>query len=1060
MKRILTIFVIIALVLTCVTIPVSAETISAYEFVSVKKINKDLSTLTSAFHYTGDLAGGLNPGTILVFTVDFGSESPIGLISNAAWPEDRTTYFHLDAADGPLIAEVPVVPIDYTTSQPTTVKINTKVTGVHNVYVSWNKQHCNYYGFQFIAPTKKAFEYSSYDGKNIYTDIEDTAIKTKAELLWGLGILRNDKGTEFKGNLPVSRGEFADAVYGILEERMTAEEEKNKETIGDVAPIETGYSDVAGDSKFAEAVAYLTQNGVMNGTSETSFSPHTFITNLEAVTVLLRIMGYSQLANEYGGYPAGYSTLASKTKLIGKANLNNVMTRTDLVSVLYNVLTTDSLSLFGVLHPNYGLYEKAGGILETTQNVYHGLGKVTATPISGLGMANARSKADTVAIDGVVYNIGSTNAASMLGYECEFFYEEVDGKKTLRALTAEQGVEFSEIYSEREEIIELSNDKIVYTKEDSDKNITVTLTGETNVIYNGVAAHMHLSDMLTNASDFNGYIRVAENPDGTKVISIDEHVDYIIESVDVHNGVIVGKGAHRENIKITNNDYSVIKDEANNDIMLNELLVGDVITTYTSKNDEIKLIRIYKSVDSVTGVVSAQDADGSYYIDGTKRVASNNIMQNINVGQKAQILFNIYGDIVALQPLDPDVWSVGVVIGKNIIDTGFGKEAEIKVFTKDGKSEVYCIDDRITADGVLLSDIDKILNGSDEWCGVNGLVKYLPIRYKLNSDGRLKVIDTPKDAALISDNEKMDDNNMLVKLYSSVEETTSAYYYKDGEAVFDNSDKKTKAYLSPDAMVFAFYGDDVENSNYYVGKPSARIFPANYVKVWGGFYSTIGDRYKSDLFVWDNMQTILSNANNYTYSDIVFKSYAEAVALDGDIYLTLYCGNGSDTLEYYLDESAVRSADDIVRAKNCKPGDIIRINAYPDNRIYDITYSALANGMDKRLDDAGATITAVAEKVSNLSGLSGTSIGDRYIYGTIKYKGDGYVIIDYDSTENEKLEIVPVGKAKLCRIQEIQGGSGVNVHSIDSANICVGDHMFVYLRSGKAITIIVYEDEE
>ena len=66
---------------------------------------------------------------------------------------------------------------------------------------------------------------------------------------------------------------------------------------------DTGYSDVAAGAWYADAVAYVRDNGLMSGTSETAFEPDGTMTRGMLVTTLYRLAGSPSLENEDLGYP-------------------------------------------------------------------------------------------------------------------------------------------------------------------------------------------------------------------------------------------------------------------------------------------------------------------------------------------------------------------------------------------------------------------------------------------------------------------------------------------------------------------------------------------------------------------------------------------------------------------------------------------------------------------------------------------------------------------------------------------------------------------------------------
>ena len=66
---------------------------------------------------------------------------------------------------------------------------------------------------------------------------------------------------------------------------------------------DTGFSDVDAGSWYADAVAYVRDNGLMSGTSDTTFEPDGTMTRAMLVTTLYRAAGSPPLENEDLGYP-------------------------------------------------------------------------------------------------------------------------------------------------------------------------------------------------------------------------------------------------------------------------------------------------------------------------------------------------------------------------------------------------------------------------------------------------------------------------------------------------------------------------------------------------------------------------------------------------------------------------------------------------------------------------------------------------------------------------------------------------------------------------------------
>ena len=69
------------------------------------------------------------------------------------------------------------------------------------------------------------------------------------------------------------------------------------------AEADTGFADVAADAWYADAAVYCRDNGLMDGTSDTAFSPDANMTRAMLVTVLYRLAGSPSLENANLGYP-------------------------------------------------------------------------------------------------------------------------------------------------------------------------------------------------------------------------------------------------------------------------------------------------------------------------------------------------------------------------------------------------------------------------------------------------------------------------------------------------------------------------------------------------------------------------------------------------------------------------------------------------------------------------------------------------------------------------------------------------------------------------------------
>lgn len=95
----------------------------------------------------------------------------------------------------------------------------------------------------------------------------------------------------------------------------------------------TGYTDVAADAWYADAVASVTEMGLMNGTSETTFSPAMDTSRGMLVTILARCAGTDTTVSDV--WYADGQAWAVENGVSDGTNMEGVLTREQLVTMLW-----------------------------------------------------------------------------------------------------------------------------------------------------------------------------------------------------------------------------------------------------------------------------------------------------------------------------------------------------------------------------------------------------------------------------------------------------------------------------------------------------------------------------------------------------------------------------------------------------------------------------------------------------------------------------------------------------------------------------------------------------
>ncbi|MFY9381726.1 MAG: S-layer homology domain-containing protein, partial [Eubacteriales bacterium] len=98
----------------------------------------------------------------------------------------------------------------------------------------------------------------------------------------------------------------------------------------------TSFTDIGKLSQYVGAISFVTGEGVIKGRSETIFDPYAQITYQDAVTMLVRALGYQNLS-----YPYGFIQAANKIGLTGGiegVEWSEPLTRGEVTQLLYNTI--------------------------------------------------------------------------------------------------------------------------------------------------------------------------------------------------------------------------------------------------------------------------------------------------------------------------------------------------------------------------------------------------------------------------------------------------------------------------------------------------------------------------------------------------------------------------------------------------------------------------------------------------------------------------------------------------------------------------------------------------
>ncbi len=1052
MKRKIIAFLVLTAMLSsclCIAMPTfAAANKDPYSTVYAVDYDPKLSSLAASPEVLSNRVGGIYNHHHLAFpNLDFGEKSPtiIELEAGASAGYANAVVVRIDdPKNGKIIAEVPFQQLGFSVPSRNRAELNYEITGVHTVYITSKYSTMNFYNFRFIAPRDAGFEYDIYRPESVYTGVQDSDISSAAELLWQLGIFQDAKGTQLNASYPVNRAVFANAVYGIYKEREPGAPEETEET------YETGFPDVPADNVYAEAISVLAENDVIKGNPDGMFVPHQYITGIDAVVMLVRIMGYDQLAQIYGGYPNGYIKAAREAKIMSADVTSEPLRLDSAIMLLYNTLNAKYLSATGLELPELIKYEKSESILEMYRGLKYGEGKLVATAMSGITLPNSGLPDDIVQIDGKNYDIGTTNANSLLGYECEFYYKDDSGKRVLYAIAPAGGVEVTRVDSTRANPIGISDTEIVYLPNGAEKDEIIELDSDTYVFYNGVVTESTVTSAVKYPENFLGHMVVAENNDGTTLVYIEEYVDYIVESTGP-DGLSFVAADGGGSVSWEDDDLFMLLDPDGLSLSISEVETGTPISVFESANTTgRKLIRAYSSTTELEGEITEIDGD-SYIIDGKPYTAANNITHPLYIGTAGTFKVNAFGDLVYLAAPAADAWSMGLLIDTDYLGEGFSDSVVIKIAATDLKETVYTAASSVTADGVRIKSGKELIDGNSEFAGLGAIKAETLVRYKLNTAGNIIAIDTPEFAARNSDD--------ILKCLFDGTSTQYFRYYRGSGLMFSTSNKRNMYYMPGTTPVFTYYNDgNYMNNNYGYGQARYMIDSATY-STWGSMYSLAGDvdTHKVDFYVWKN-----ASESVWALGHFVYESSRQGMTKEGDPVTILRgtVGGKMQSFNYSKDPSLGLSETSKRILDNLEKGDVVILTAFRGiDCISKAEIRCLNNGAASRETSTG-TITP---RVSKDNGYVNENTNYRAAFGTIVEKGDGYIALKVGTdatTGDDLLEVVATGAAAVTFVDTVDSPTLSGLSKITDRNLAVGDVVYVSIDQGECSNIIVFDDAD
>lgn len=806
------------------------------------------------------------------------------------------------------------------------------------------------------------------------TDESEEYSYSRLGLLKSLGVFTESDEFPLDMGEGVQRHEFV--KYALRLKNTQAGEENGGQFFSDVPVDAPFYSDVM--------TAYA--SGLVAGWQGIAFRPYDRITLGEAITILGRILNYNIFADERGGFTPGYFAAARNGDLYNGAQIEKEeLSFRKMFSLLEDALDAKMLNVRSYSSNGNAEYtfDENKTILSEYWNASVIEDTVTANEYSSLTAGGSGSE-NTIVIGGKKLTLNFSPYNQFLGYKVKAYYDRYEDKLLYMGI---KEYDITEIDIADITGASKSGSTISFTyKRENGKygQESFSLTTGKYVVYNGKTVSAgQLSTALLNAD--SGSVKLVS--DSLTVITA--YKTLVVSSVNLAEETIYDAyDAYDRSLKLENKEWS-ITDKEGKSITLDSVNKNDVISKAESLDGEI--VNAIISSKSVTGEISAVKDLGSddavltiagidYSLSNQTRVTGNAEYWTdyLKLGLSGTFLIDFEGKIAGIVT-QKDAGIIGYLLTMGYKGSSLNKKLQAAVVVKDSDEYVvYDLADKVEIDCRKFKKHEDI----EAYFTEDSAIKKQPIIFDLNSEGKIKKINTP---TLGTENGRVveDEDENLIHRHKSTDEDMN---YKSS-GIYGG-----KFFLAQgDNMIVAKGGEEFED---YVVKSSLATNEFYYIDVW-----TIGNKSPEAVVALVEQSSTPSIGDDpllYLVDRVVF-----AYDSDGMEVKKLYYYTGVDTIKSVIVDSKYESAVD-----GFKRGDIIRFSTNTHGRLhaakeyYDYetkTLNTRVGGYNTKIRVSGGYVGRIDKTYVQLVDYNAADIGNP-AEGKMTKEFNGTTYTDYEYT--------------------------------------------------------------
>lgn len=841
----------------------------------------------------------------------------------------------------------------------------------------------------------------------------------------------------------ITRGDFAVLAAEIMKT--------------DVFTDESIFTDVSGEQgKYINTLAYM---GIISVNAEKKFYPDRIITLEEAVTILIRILGYDVIMTD-NTFPTGYMNEARKLKLLTNVTTDSQVSGADAAYLIFNMLNCKYVEQVSSTSTDATYVLSENTCLEQNFNVFKKSGNITS--ICGLTLNGYKGvSSDEIIISGIIYenpHYAYVRNYTLLGHRVNYYIMETE--ESYEVVYIQDYTDTLKIYSNQiNRVVGFdSKDSSLYRKNpelsyenDAEKNETVKLDVNATIFINAA------NKVSVSNSDFKpetGVVYLTDsNSDGKyDVIAIEKYSYYYVSAFDPTERVIADKYG-KESLRLNEFDEEKILLENNGEPLSDDFFtqgtVVELMCSYTKDGsiDYNKFAKVSLAPEKINGVISSYDNE-YFYINDYPYSALPKIREEVRsqMGFECTYYIGCGGVIVAYDKVtvkDGSIYAYLVGIYQN---NNRKTQYAFKMFSERGE--------------YLILDSTEILYYTGIYDG-----RYVE-RKKIKNE---EIIETINVKELIKF--KTNDEGLITDIYSACDMSEDSDYLGFDESRFTLDYKKDGLLLasgatddgyimSGETVCIFINGDGTEEENFEIGPYNLRgstlgenttnlnvkIYDAT--KKLTGAVAVIENAPQKDETVGEKFYSISSM---WVVTD-------KMMALDDDdefrCKITVARGTQSQSFFAKTDDLAPLNVDDdefknvnVTKFTELEIGDIISVQL---NTAGNISSYIIINDYDETHSDK-----LYQDYVRQYSKTYLASF--RRMSGNVtKFVPGSYVMIDSGSSYNNKR--FSIGR-NTPTYMVVNTNTGEVVATGSSTILNEGDYVWTYANKGEIRMIVKYVKE-